>query len=271
MIEFPVKRLCEVFRNLEEQIGILKAEPNQTAQLTDDFKWKMGEEHLSWLAGDSDKLGLTQFVKGTAGDLQDHLMNGKPMSPVVLATKIEMLVQMLVYDLERRKFAYIPPPRDRYFKAKNLLGQAAHERFPEIDKDAQDVANCIAGELYTAAVFHLMRIAECGLRAIAREVAATPIRNKIKVPIEEADWEGVIIAIRAKLDAARKLPKTSKLRRSKLAFYSDATDHCTYMKDIWRNNVSHLQKPYISRDAQAALSRVTEFMTFLATNLKPAK
>jgi hypothetical protein len=48
--------------------------------------------------------------------------------------------------------------------------------------------------------------------------------------------------------------------------YSDAADHCEFMKDIWRNNVSHTRKAYSDPEAVAVLQRVREFMEFLAVN-----
>jgi hypothetical protein len=41
------------------------------------------------------------------------------------------------------------------------------------------------------------------------------------------------------------------------------------MKDIWRNNVSHAQAPYIETEAVNVLSRVISFMEFLAKHLEP--
>jgi len=59
------------------------------------------------------------------------------------------------------------------------------------------------------------------------------------------------------------------MRKSqKIEHYSDAADHCTYMKDIWRNSVSHTRKPYSFTEAVAVFERVRDFMQLLTKTLK---
>ena len=55
------------------------------------------------------------------------------------------------------------------------------------------------------------------------------------------------------------MPKGPK-RQEKLELLSDAADHCVFMKDIWRNSVSHTRNPYKKSEAIAALDRVRDFM-----------
>jgi hypothetical protein len=62
------------------------------------------------------------------------------------------------------------------------------------------------------------------------------------------------------------LPSGPK-RQTKLDFYSDAADHGMFMKDIWRNNVSHARRPYHAGEAKVVLDRVRDFMRFLAISL----
>lgn len=84
-------------------------------------------------------------------------------------------------------------------------------------------------------------------------------------PIESGTWDKVITACKGKIDAIRKKPIGPK-KQAQLEFYSDAGDHCLFMKDIWRNNISHTRKPYNKPEALAVLERVRDFMKFLAAN-----
>jgi hypothetical protein len=118
----------------------------------------------------------------------------------------------------------------------------------------------------TASVFHLMRAAEFGLRALARKLRVKITHKGKNCPIEYGDWEKVITEIKNKIASSRTLPAGSK-RQAKLEFYSDAADHCVFMKDIWRNNVSHTRRTYSDPEALAVLSRVKGFMDFLFANL----
>ena len=269
MVEYPVKRICEVVRTLESHIVRLELEPNQTSALTLDYKWPLAEVDLDWLAADRDKFGLNKNLVEIVTTLQDELMSDRRMTPEMLCRELVTLRKFLINELDSRKFVYLAPPKDDYFQSKTLLGKAVHSRFPEVDKDAQDTANCFAFELYTAAVFHLMRVAEHGLRALAEEVHAEPMHRTNPVPITEADWQKIITAIDDRIEIFRKDPKSDPMRRSKLGYYSDAADHCGWMKDIWRNDIAHAQAPYIEPEADNVLSRVRSFMEFLAKHLDP--
>ena len=85
--------------------------------------------------------------------------------------------------------------------------------------------------------------------------------------VEYATWEKVIERVHAKIAEARRLPAGPK-KQAQLSRFAEAADHCTFMKDIFRNNVSHTRKPYNRDEALAALGRVSDFMKFLANDLK---
>jgi hypothetical protein len=269
MVEYPVKRLCEVVRKLEAHIVRLELEPNQTTDLPLSYKWPLAEMDLDWMAADRDSFGLDKNLMESAAKLQDDLMADSRITPEMLRRDLVTLRNFLINELDARKFAYLAPPKDKFFQSTNLLGELVHLRFPKANPDAQSAANCLAFELYTAAVFHLMRVAEHGLRAIAEEVNAVPMHRTTQIPITEADWQQIITAIRGKIEESHKDLKSDPKRRSKLRYYSDAADHCSWMKDIWRNSTAHAQAPYIESEAINALSRVSSFMEFLAKHLDP--
>ena len=79
-------------------------------------------------------------------------------------------------------------------------------------------------------------------------------------------WSLPEISLGSKIDENRKLSAGPK-KQALLSKLSDAGDHCTFMKDIWRNTASHTRKPYIRDEALAAFGRVNEFMNFLAQAL----
>jgi len=141
-----------------------------------------------------------------------------------------------------------------------------YEKFEAARLDVKASGNCLSGELFTAAVFHLMRVAEHGLRGLSRKVNVRLTHKGKTLPVEFAEWDGVITAIKNKIEASRKLPRGPR-RQARLEFYSDAADHCLFMKEIWRNNISHARKPYIEAEALAVFNRVKDFMLFLGREL----
>src|SRR4051794_4802873 len=50
-----------------------------------------------------------------------------------------------------------------------IMGAEVKAAFPSAMPDVLEVGNCLAAECNTAAVFHLMRVAEVGLRALASD------------------------------------------------------------------------------------------------------
>ena len=109
-----------------------------------------------------------------------------------------------------------------------------------------------------------MRVAEHGLRIIAKKLQiASALKHKGHIiPIDHAEWQKVIDAINNKLNKLRLLSAGPK-RAAQLEKFSDAGQHCLFMKDIWRNTVSHARKPYNESEAKAALDRVHGFMQFV--------
>jgi hypothetical protein len=189
----------------------------------------------------------------------------KECSLITVHVELQNLQIAMLAGLSRRSFAFIRPELALYFENDTLLGDVA-DKFNAARQDAKDAGNALAAELYTASVFHQMRVAEHGLRRLAQKLNIKLLHKGGAQPIEFADWDKVITGIKNKIDAIRKLPIGNK-RLAQLEVYSDAADHCTFMKDIWRNNVSHTRKPYIEAEAIAVLSRVRDFMTLLGNKL----
>jgi hypothetical protein len=151
---------------------------------------------------------------------------------------------------------------DKYFEQERLFGDAVYETFEKARQDIKDSGNCLAAGLSTACVFHLTRVAEFGLRHIAAKVGVK-LKDKGKPqPIEYATWDKVITAIQIKIKDARQLPQgPQKIRR--LAFFSDAAEQCSYIKDLWRNEVSHTRKRYNENEALRVMQRIRDFLQLL--------
>jgi hypothetical protein len=111
--------------------------------------------------------------------------------------------------------------------------------------------------------FSPVAYAEYGLRKIAKTLHVTVKDNGKIRPIEYADWNKVITGIKNKIGKARTLPAGPR-KSEELEFYSRAADQCEYMKDIWRNEISHTRKLYKKNEAFGAIERVKDFMTLLA-------
>lgn len=202
-----------------------------------------------------------------AADIIRQLEPARSLTNRELFTLFVELDKHIRWDMEAELFMYVPPDRAKYVNNERLLGDEVFGSFRTTRFDILEAGNCLAFGNYTASVFQFMRVAERGLRQLAKRVKVTVSHNKSPIPLEYGEWDKVIIAIKNKIEILRPLPSGPK-RQAKLEIYSDAADHCLFMKDIWRNTVSHTRKPYNETDALAVMSRVGDFMRFLAKNLR---
>lgn len=176
--------------------------------------------------------------------------------------ELKNLRKNIELELGKRHFAYVPQEYEKFFEKSALFGDGVFVKFEAARQDLVDAGNCLAMSLPTACVFHLMRVGEYGLRKLAKKLRVRLTHTGKGSPIEYADWGKLIAAVRNKIAEARKLPAGPR-RQARLEAYSNAADHCEYMKDIWRNNVAHARKSYKESEAIAAFERVRYFMVFL--------
>jgi hypothetical protein len=137
------------------------------------------------------------------------------------------------------------------------------DRFPLAKIDAHEAVDCWASGHSTASVFHLMRTAECGLRALARE---RRVRLPRKQVLEWADWHNIIEGIRAKVNLLANRRRGPN-RDAALEFYRGALASFEGFKDAYRNNVMHARKSYTETEANALREHVRHFMGRLAEKL----
>lgn len=180
-----------------------------------------------------------------------------------LRNQAQVLREAIESELPYRRFAILETAKANTLDRVSQDWSAVWGKFPETKEDTERAIECYALEQNTACVFHLMRVAEFGLRAIAKKVGVK-LRDKGKPqPVEFATWEKVIAAIKNKITAAHGMAKGPR-RKQQLQFHSDAADQCTYIRDVWRNEVAHTRGTYSDGEAQGVITRVRQFMEMLA-------
>lgn len=159
-------------------------------------------------------------------------------------------------------FIYIPSDNVVFFESDHLAGFEVNNSFPSAAAEIKDGGTCLALDLNTAAVFHLMRAAEHGLRGLARH-----LKVKVKGTIEYADWGNILAAIDKKLSASQSKPRGKK-KSEELEFFRLIQSELNTLKDVWRNNVMHTRGRYTHSEAVGVLLRVQEFMRRLCQRVK---
>jgi hypothetical protein len=164
-------------------------------------------------------------------------------------------------QLSMRLFLYVDYDKTKFFKEpESTFSPEVLANFGEARDDLLEAARCYALDRNTACVFHLMRVAENGLRALARE-------RRVKLPkkklLEWAQWNDIIVELTKSADALANR-KAGPARDEAVEFYRGAIGQFQGFKDAYRNHVMHARKGYDSHQAASVLFHVRDFMNRLA-------
>jgi hypothetical protein len=160
-------------------------------------------------------------------------------------------------ELYKRKALILSEDENKYFNREHPFGQVVYDNFESARKDIREACNCYALDRPTACVFHLTRVLEAGLKALATYIGA-PFTD-----INAENWETIINGIEGEIKRLRQNPWSSQ-KASDLEFYSGAAKQFRYFKEHWRNPIDHFRSSYDKPQALSALTHVQEFMRHIA-------
>jgi hypothetical protein len=179
-----------------------------------------------------------------------------PRSAVIVAWPwIKELQNRLWDDAAAIQFVHIQPEFVRFYTKDQLFGAETDEAFPSAIDDVADAGKCLALGQGTASVFHLMRVMEVGLKALA---------NSLGIPYAPS-WESYLKQINDRIGAQHKT-KTRKWKKDE-PFYRDVAGDLHTVKIAWRNPTMHIVKKYTPDEADGIFRSVRSFMQRLATRL----
>jgi hypothetical protein len=183
----------------------------------------------------------------------------------VMHLELAVLKQSIEDDIQYERFYHYPHALGALVLRVQADWAPTFQSFPsgQVKTEVDAGVDCYALGQPTAAIFHFMRVAEFGLRALARERRVRLPRNK---PIEWGMWAEIINQIetaKKKIEQKRAGPK----KDSALDFYSGAIAHFNGFKDQYRNNVMHVRKAYEPFEAEIAMRQVRDFMNKLSAKV----
>lgn len=164
-------------------------------------------------------------------------------------TKLLQLCSVVHSELESRQFFHISPKDAAYYDQKELFGLAVNSRFPTIQYDMVEAANCFALGRGTACVFHLMRIMEVGVQEFGTALGVAFVSDK--------NWQNI-------LDEINKAIKALPSKDPKTVAMSAAAANLYAVKLAWRNEVMHPNDTYTLEEAESLIRLVKLFMEHLA-------
>jgi hypothetical protein len=189
----------------------------------------------------------------------------------IMRSEISGILHAIERELKEHHFAYIPITLAGCFENKDFLGDTVYEHFYSARADIKDAGNCVAAGLNTAAVFHLMRVVNIGLRTLAKSVGVKRIDGK---KLEYCRDESIIKKVGKEID--KKLESVESIKRgekweNKKALYQGLLVDLQYFKDAVRDPMAHARKNYTEAGAMDVYDHVKNFMQRLDKHLFPVK
>ena len=208
---------------------------------------------LEEFSGACDILGAT-LSRMAAEELIGHLKSDK-LTYVVLHEEVRHLHKYFERHLVSAKlFALHSDDAPFYDQAVTRFGDDVLKVFPLASSEIDEAGKCIALGRAPAAVFHMMRIAEIGLRAVAPLVGITN---------PNPDWGSVV----RKVDEEIKLPKSQQKPSLDYSFLADVSSHMHAVKLAWRNQVMHVDATFSLDNARDIFNAMRALMQHLASGL----
>lgn len=180
-----------------------------------------------------------------------------------LANLAEEFDERVKEELSSNTFLYLNPREADGYAGPFEGWEAVIAAFPSAAIDIEESSKCMALCRYTACVFHLMRVMELALRAIA-----VTLNNPKLVPRNNPSWESILRKCREELgkDRADRTPEWN----ASGAFFAGVSTTLMGVKDAWRNPTMHVGVSYTEERARDINAHVQAFMRHLATKLSEA-
>jgi len=191
----------------------------------------------------------------------------------IMLSEMRHVIEAVELNAAKHRFLYVLSDRVEYFDNDSLFGDEVRSSFPSAAPDLREAGNCLAVECNTAAVFHLMRATEWGLRALASNLGVKKIRaskkpgSKQYTPLSYSEWEKILDGLQDAVDAKMQALKRGTAKQKLQEFYYPALQDIRGLRDAWRNHVMHTRSEYNREDAIAVFAHVKRLMQGLATKV----
>ena len=201
-------------------------------------------------------------------ELAKDRLGRKPVESVrVIQSEVRNILELMGREAHIRQFLRIAEDRKGFTDNPQLLGERVSSGFPSAKRDIQDAGNCLAAECWSASVFHLMRVAEYGLRVLAKDRRVTVPKKPV---LDLATWEDIIKQLEISEQAIQQCPATLA-REKQFEFYHGAMMEYKRFKNMFRNRIMHTREDYDRDQANGAFVHVRDFMNILASRISEKK
>jgi hypothetical protein len=173
----------------------------------------------------------------------------------LLGHEVQALRLRIQDDLQHEFFFHLSQADVPLYRGAEPFGELVSRKFPKAIEDIAEGAKCLALQRSTAAVFHLMRVMELALRALATKLKVSAIDP------EAESWNKITDHVNRAVNA---LPAKTAPEQARKAKFGAVLAHLNSVRIAWRNEVMHPKQSYTREEAHAIFAAVRAFMIDLA-------
>lgn len=218
---------------------------------------------------------------------------GEPITHVKLEHGLHRLLDLMQSEMEKRKVFAIDADKAKFYqddifgvnppgspfanvllstvkRPDPLLSERSIYAFPSAYMDVVEAGRCLALNRNNAAIYHLMQVAEIGLRTLAWDRRVTVKRGKHRemVPLDFAQWGEMIGALNKKKELIHQWNRSKATRDNAFRYYSRAIFEVDSFNEIYRKHISHSRGELYQPDvAVSCWGHVYRFMDMLSERM----
>lgn len=159
------------------------------------------------------------------------------------------LQRSIEFEFEQNICVILTQNKSKFITDVDLIfNSLIREKIPETAYEIEQAKKCFAFGIYTACVFHLMRVLELGLVNMGKIFSIDTISNW-KTAIDQID------------SAVRNMNKNNGENwKEQQRKYAEACAHFYNLKDAWRNHTMHVKQQYDEDRAKKIMESTSNFM-----------
>lgn len=272
MLKFEAARLSSLFSTTmvyAQSVGRIGAHPGTASTISKELT-----EHL-----DSARALVLSYQLPESSAFIDRLQENVHSFSTndEIHYGLRNLLELMQSEMEKRLFFSVEPELGKYYYfppsdifkplPPTVFGQAVDNAFPSAFMDMMEAGNCLAVGRNNGAVYHLMCVAEVGLRTLAWDRKVIAKHNKQTVPLEFAQWGELIGKLEIEVEKIKKW-RSKAVSAEAQQFYNSALIEVRAFNAGWRTHVMHARSHVYKTDETIALfGHVKRFMGALATKI----
>lgn len=261
MRELKMTVLMNLFRAIEDQdvrFMMVDVQNSSAIEFGQVPSAKLDGEDLAELAKRIERMAAfaDQLGLSTARALLEARKTDLPKT----GGEWRMLIEAIHAEMRGKLVLYVPPERARFYRLK--MSDAAVDAFPNACVEVQNAGKALAAGMFTSSVFHAMRAAEIGVRALSADMGVT-----FNVPADQVEWRKHQNQIAGKITAIENSGKSVQ-RDKDLEFYAQNAAQLQYFNDGWRIRAAHARATYDEGQAISVLNHTIALIEGLAPRVK---